>query len=170
MFKKIFFFFGVVVVCFGILWALWFTQDEIDPYSGAFDRIDTNSLDKEMEPIPEFVITMDLDTVASIESGVSYYIDSLWFNEEEELSACFDIVGQELLRDEGAVVHIHTFYTADETEDDATSRIDTYIGQLMTTGVKDQQLDLLFVQKKLKVNESKVKGGLEVYISTEQAL
>jgi hypothetical protein len=40
----------------------------------------------------------------------------------------------------------------------------------MTTGVNDQQLDLLFIQKKLIVEDAKIKGGLEVYISTEQAL
>jgi hypothetical protein len=46
MFKKIFFFFGVVIVCFGILWALWLTQDEMDPYTGVIDRgLDTTAID-----------------------------------------------------------------------------------------------------------------------------
>lgn len=171
MFKKVFFFFGVVVVCFGILWVLWLTQDEMDPYTGVIDRgLDTTAVDDDAVPLPEFVITKDLDTIAYIETGVTYYVDSLWFNEEEELATCFEVVSQELLSNEGSVVHIHSFFTDKESEDDATSRIDTFVGQLMTKGVKDAQVDLLFVQKKLESGVTGVKGGLEVYITTDQPL
>ena len=40
----------------------------------------------------------------------------------------------------------------------------------MTMGVKDEQLDLLFIQKKFDLEEGLVKGALELHLTTEDAM